>query len=81
MSQLTAGSAPPEVSGEAGGGAIQITLEGMQRVSAVKISPEVAGDIPLIEELVAAAMNDALAKARGGTQEAAMKLLQQLTGE
>ena len=66
------------VTGRAGGGAVEVTLEGMERVSAVRISPEATQDATELGELVAAAINDALEQARSSRMAAAANLLGKL---
>jgi len=50
------------VSVTAGGGAIQITITGQQRLTAVKIDPEVVDpeDVEMLQDLIVAAVNEAL---------------------
>jgi DNA-binding YbaB/EbfC family protein len=52
------------VDGTAGGGAVSITLSGDLAVRALKIAPEVVDpdDIEMLEDLVTAALNEALQK-------------------
>ena len=52
------------VDGSAGGGAISITVSGGLKVQSLKIEPEVVdpNDIEMLEDLVTAAVNEALAK-------------------
>jgi DNA-binding YbaB/EbfC family protein len=52
--------------GSAGGGAVTITLTGSFQVQSLKIAPEVveAGDVEMLEDLVTAALNEALQKAQ-----------------
>ncbi|MBI4297824.1 MAG: YbaB/EbfC family nucleoid-associated protein [Chloroflexi bacterium] len=54
------------VEGSAGGGAITVTVTGQQKVTAVKVSPEAleGADREMLEDLILAAVNDALDKAR-----------------
>ena len=61
-----------------GGGAIKVTVNGQQQIKAVKISPEVINpdDVELLEDLVLAAVNEAISK----SQELAAKHLGGLTG-
>ncbi len=46
----------------AGGGAIEITITGQQRLTAVKIDPEVVDpeDVEMLQDLIVAAVNEAL---------------------
>ena len=52
-----------EVTGSAGGGMVSITLTGKMEVRRVHIDPSVLGDAEMLEDLVTAAMNDAVSKA------------------
>jgi nucleoid-associated protein EbfC len=53
-----------EVEGNAGGGMVKITMNGHKNVLAVQISKEVIDpeDVEMLQDLVTAAINDALAK-------------------
>jgi hypothetical protein len=58
-----------EVIGEAGGGMVKVTMTGKHDVKRVQIEPAVMGeDREMLEDLVAAAMNDAVHKAEAATQ-------------
>ena len=50
------------VEGTAGGGMVAIKMDGHKNVLAVKIDPEVAGDVEMLQDLVLAASNDAAKK-------------------
>jgi DNA-binding protein YbaB len=50
----------------------------MHRVSSVSIAEAAMEDRALLEELIAAALNDALEQARAGAQETAGQLLARL---
>ena len=52
-----------EVTGSAGGGMVSVTLTGKMDVRRVHIDPSVLGDAEMLEDLVTAAMNDAVNKA------------------
>ncbi len=56
--------AEQQVEGTAGGGAVSITLTGGMTVQALKIDPEVVdpNDVEMLEDLVTAAVNEALQK-------------------
>src|SRR3990172_6785178 len=56
-----------EVDGSAGGGAVSITVTGGLKVQSLKIAPEVVDpdDIEMLEDLVTAAVNEALQKVQG----------------
>ncbi len=55
------------VEGTAGGGAVKIKVTGGLNVESLKIDPEVvdADDIEMLEDLVTAALNEALQKVQG----------------
>lgn len=58
-----------EVIGEAGGGMVKVTMTGKHDVKRVQIEPAVMGeDREMLEDLMAAAMNDAVHKAEAATQ-------------
>ena len=63
--------------GSAGGGVVKVVATGKQTVESVKIEPEALEDIEMLQDLVTAAVNDALAK----TQEIANEKLGAVTGE
>ena len=55
--------AAQEVIGEAGAGLVKVTMNGRHDVKAVKISPELLqDDVTMLEDLLAAAVNDAVRK-------------------
>ena len=64
------------VEGSAGGGVVKVTMSGKQVVESVVIDPEAAEDLELLQDLVAAAINDAFAK----TQELAAQKMGGITG-
>jgi len=66
------------VEATSGGGAVKVVIDGRQNVHSVEISPEVisAEDAELLQDLVMAAMNEAVAK----SQELANKHLGSVTG-
>lgn len=51
-----------EVSGQAGGGLVGIVMNGRMEVRRVRIDPGALGDAEMLEDLLAAAFNDALNK-------------------
>lgn len=65
MAELQEQLAEMEVTGQAGGGMVQVTLSGKSEVRKVKIDPSLAGpdDIEVLEDLIVAAFNDAKGKA------------------
>jgi len=60
-----------EVVGESGGGMVKVTMNGRHEVRRVQLDPSVAtgGDVEMLEDLVAAACNDAVRKTAEATQQ------------
>ena len=58
-----------EVVGQAGGGMVEVVMKGQYEVRRVSIDPELVSDREMIEDLVAAAINDAINKVQAKTQE------------
>jgi nucleoid-associated protein EbfC len=59
-----------EVTGESGGGMVKVTMSGRHEVKRVQIEPAVAGDDrELLEDLIAAAVNDAVHRVESAIQE------------
>jgi DNA-binding YbaB/EbfC family protein len=52
-----------EVTGSSGGGMVSVTITGKMEARRVRIAPSVTGDAEMLEDLVTAAFNDAVAKA------------------
>jgi nucleoid-associated protein EbfC len=69
-----------EVTGSAGGGMVTVVLTGAKECRKVRIDPSLLSDQEMLEDLVAAAFNDASnkidseSKARMGSATAGMKL-------
>jgi DNA-binding YbaB/EbfC family protein len=78
MARVQAELAEQTVEGSAGGGAVRVVVTGQQEVVSVAIDPEVAagGDVEILQDLVVAATNDALRRAR----EVAEQRLAAVTG-
>lgn len=66
-----------EITGTAGAGLVQVTLTGKNRVRTVKIDPSliVPEDISVLEDLLTAAMNDALSKVEAKMSESMSGIL------
>ena len=66
------------VEGSSGGGAVKVIINGQQKIQSVEIAPEVVNpeDVELLQDLVLAAVSEALTK----SQELAAKQLGGLTG-
>jgi DNA-binding YbaB/EbfC family protein len=70
MQKAQAEIATIEVVGEAGGGMVKVTMNGKHEVKRVQIEPSVsAEDREMLEDLIAAAANDAVHKVEVRVQE------------
>jgi DNA-binding YbaB/EbfC family protein len=70
MQKAQAEIASIEVLGESGGGMVKVTMTGKHEVKRVQIEPSVAADDrEMMEDLIAAAINDAVHKVEARTQE------------
>ena len=70
MQKAQAEVAALEVTGESGGGMVKVTMTGKHEVKRVQIEPSVAGeDREMLEDLIAAAFNDATHKVEARSQE------------
>lgn len=60
----------------AGGGAVEATVSGKNRVAAIKIAPEVvdADDIEMLEDLIVAAISEAMDQAEAAAGEQMKKI-------
>ena len=72
MAKLQEQSSSKTVTGTAGGGSVTVTANGAMELVAIVIDPEVvkSGDVEMVQDLVMAASNDALRKAREMMAEA-----------
>ena len=50
------------VEASAGGGMVTVSMDGKKTVTGVKIDPEVAGDVEMLQDMVMAAFNEAAKK-------------------
>jgi hypothetical protein len=66
MAKIQEQAASKTVSGTAGGGIVTVTANGAMQITGVVIDPEVikSGDVDMIQDLVVAATNEALRKAK-----------------
>jgi DNA-binding YbaB/EbfC family protein len=66
MTKVQEELADKTVTGTAGGGMVEVTVNGHQKVLSIKVKPEVVdpSDVEMLQDLVLAATNDALDKAR-----------------
>ena len=69
LQQAQAELADLEVTGKAGGGLVEVTLNGRHAVRNVKIDPTAIDDVPMLEDLIAAAINDAVNRIQAHNQE------------
>jgi DNA-binding YbaB/EbfC family protein len=63
------------VEASAGGGMVTIQMSGQKNVLGVKIDPEVAGDVEMLQDMVMAACNEAAKKVEEAVQEKTSGLL------
>jgi DNA-binding YbaB/EbfC family protein len=70
MKQAQEAIAAMEVEGEAGGGMVKVVMTGRHDVKRVTIAPTLLSeDKDMLEDLVAAAMNDAVRKVEAASQQ------------
>lgn len=76
MAKIQEKLAETTVVGQAGGGMVEVTMDGKQEVRRVRIDPEVVNkdDVELLEDIIAAAFNDAQKKVAQLTQEGLSKI-------
>ena len=51
-----------KVDASAGGGMVSVTMDGQKHLISVKIDPEVAGDVEMLQDLIVAAASEAVKK-------------------
>lgn len=56
------------IEASAGGGMVTVNMDGHKNVLSVKIDPEVAGDVEMLQDLIVAACNEAVKKVDAETQ-------------
>ena len=70
MQKVQAEIAAIEVTGESGGGMVKVMMSGKHEVRRVQIEPALVSDEKdMLEDLIAAAINDAVHKVESRTQE------------
>lgn len=75
MQKAQAEMATREVVGEAGGGMVSVVMRGTHEVNRVTIDPSLVGeDMEMLEDLVAAAVNDAVHKVAKTNQDAMQEM-------
>jgi nucleoid-associated protein EbfC len=63
------------VEATAGGGMVTVKMDGQKNLLGVKIDPEVAGDVEMLQDLVLAASNEATKKVDEAVQQKTSGLL------
>jgi hypothetical protein len=64
-----------EVTGEAGGGMVKVIMRGTHEINRVTIDPTIINDdVEMLEDLIAAAVNDAVHKVAKTNQEAMQEM-------
>src|SRR4030042_2371753 len=76
ISQLQEEMAAKTVEGSSGGGMVNILMNGKQEILSVRIDPEVVNreDIEMLQDLMTAAVNEAIRKSHEMTQEERKKI-------
>jgi DNA-binding YbaB/EbfC family protein len=71
MGELQAQLASTEMTGQSGGGMVQVTVSGKGEVRRIKIDPTLVdpAEVEVLEDLIVAACNDAKAKVEAYMQE------------
>jgi nucleoid-associated protein EbfC len=57
------------VEATAGGGMVKVNMDGQKNLLSVKIDPEVAGDVEMLQDMIVAACNEAVKKVDGEIQQ------------
>jgi len=57
-----------KVEASAGGGMVTVRMDGQKNLLSVKIDPEVAGDVEMLQDMIVAASNEAVKKVDEATQ-------------
>ena len=57
------------VEGSAGGGMVTVKMDGQKNVTGVKIDPEAASDVEMLQDLIQVACNDATKKVEEESQK------------
>ncbi|GIL39372.1 YbaB/EbfC family nucleoid-associated protein [Roseiterribacter gracilis] len=77
MQEMQAKLAQTEMTGQAGGGMVQVTLAGSGELRKIKLEKSVVdpNDVEMLEDLIVAACNDAKTKLDAHVQEETSKLM------
>ena len=76
MEEATKELQEKEVTSSAGGGVVEVTVSGNREITKVKIDPEAVDpdDVEMLEDLIVAALNEALEKVDAESSSAMSKL-------
>ena len=58
-----------KVSATAGGGMVAVTMDGQKNLLSVKIDPEVAGDVEMLQDMILAACGEAVKQVEAQIQQ------------
>ena len=58
-----------KVTATAGGGMVTVTMDGQKNLLSVKIDPEVAGDVEMIQDMIVAACGEAVKQVEAQIQQ------------
>jgi nucleoid-associated protein EbfC len=58
-----------KVEASAGGGMVTVQMDGQKNLLSVKIDPEVAGDVEMLQDMIVAAANEAVRKVDDETKQ------------
>jgi DNA-binding YbaB/EbfC family protein len=58
-----------KVEASAGGGMVTVTMDGQKNLLSVKIEPDVAGDVEMLQDMVLAAHSEAIKKVEDETKQ------------
>jgi len=75
MAKVQAELESEKVEASAGGGAVRAVVSGQQKVLSIEIDAEVADDVEMLQDLVVAALNEALDRSR----EVASRRMEEVT--
>ena len=65
-----------EVTGQAGGGMVSVVMNGQHAVKRVTIDPSITDDVEMLEDLIAAATNDAVNRIKESSEKHMSSLTQ-----
>jgi nucleoid-associated protein EbfC len=64
MAKVQADLEREQIEAAAGGGAVKAVVNGQQKLLSLEVDPDVAGDLEMLQDLVVAAVNEALDRSR-----------------